>query len=85
MAYTTISTGKGQITIPAQIRKKYKIDAETPLVIEDTGKGTITIKVMHLIDHDAITFYENEKEIGLTFKNGIDPEVLIRAIRKIDG
>lgn len=87
MSYTTIPTGKGQITIPISIRKKYKISEETPLVIEDKGKGIITLKVMRLADHDDddIIFYESEREIGLTFKKGIDPDVLIRAIRKIDG
>lgn len=40
---------------------------------------------MRMIDNDDIEYYENEKEIGLKFKNGIDPQVLIEAIKKLDG
>ncbi len=33
---------------------------------------------------DYIEYRENEKEIGLNFKNGIDPQALIRAIKEIN-
>lgn len=85
MTHTTIPSVKGQVTIPAQIREKYSISQQTPIIIEDKGKGVIVMKVMHLAPHDAIQYYENDKERGLIFKKGIDPKVLIDAIKEIDG
>ena len=85
MTYTTIPSVKGQITIPSELREKYNINKETPIVIEDKGNGKLVIKVMKMVEHDAIEFRENDKEIGLTFKKGIDPQVLIDSIKKIDG
>ena len=85
MNYTAIPSVKGQITIPAEIREKYAIGKNTPVVIEDKGQGIITLKIMRMIDHDDIEFYENEKEFGLNFKKPIDPKILINAIKKIDG
>ena len=85
MTYTTLPSVKGQITIPSEIREKYNIGKETPIVVEDQGNGLITMKVMRMIDHDAVEYYENDKEFGLNFKNGIDPRVLMDAIKKIDG
>lgn len=85
MTYTTIPSVKGQVTIPSEIRAKYRIGKDTPLLIEDKGNGVMTVKVMRMVDHDAIEYYENDKEVGLRFKNGIDPQVLIDAIKKIDG
>lgn len=32
-----------------------------------------------------VEFYENEEEFGLGFPGGVDPNVLIAAIKKIDG
>lgn len=85
MTYTAIPSVKGQVTIPASIREKYSISKNTPLIVEDNGKGVITFRVMHLVPHDDIEYYDNDKETGLIFKKGIDPDVLIKAIKKIDG
>ena len=85
MTYTALPSLKGQVTIPLEIREKYRISKNTPLVVEDHGKGVITIKVMKMIDHDAIEDYENEEGIGLRFHKGIDPKKLIQAIKEIDG
>lgn len=85
MNYTAIPSVKGQITIPSEIREKYGISKDTPVVITDTGKGVITIKVMRMVDSDAIEFFEEDNEISLNFKNGIDSQVLINAIEEIDG
>lgn len=85
MTHTALPSVKGQITIPADIREKYHINKETPLVIEDKGNGTIVMKVMQLVPQDAIHLYENKGEYGISFKNGIDPQILIDAIKKIDG
>lgn len=85
MRETTLPTEKGQITIPVSMRKKYGITQHTPLIIEDTGKGIIRIRVMDVIAHDDITFFEDKKEMSLHFKKGINPELLIEAIKEIDG
>ena len=85
MTHTTLPSAKGQVTIPVDIREKYKITKETPIIIEDKGKGMIMMKIMSLAPHDAVEYYENEKERGLVFKKGIDPQVLIDAIKNIDG
>lgn len=37
------------------------------------------------IKHGAIEFYEDDKKAGITFKKGIDPQVVMNAIKKIDG
>jgi bifunctional DNA-binding transcriptional regulator/antitoxin component of YhaV-PrlF toxin-antitoxin module len=85
MSYTALPSVKGQVTIPPTIRKKYHISKKTPLIIEDKGKGIITIRVMDMVDQDLVEYYENEKEKGLHFKKGIDPKILMDAIKKIDG
>lgn len=85
MNYTAIPSIKGQITIPPTIREKYGISKETPVVISDNNDGTITIKVMKMVAHDDIAYREDEKGIGLSFKRGINPQVLIDAINDIDG
>lgn len=83
--YTALPSIKGQVTIPQEIREKYKISKNTPMIIEDKGKGIIMVQIMGMIDHDAVAYFEDEKTFGLHFKNGIDPQVLIDAIKKIDG
>lgn len=85
MTYTIIPSVKGQVTVPVQIRNKYNINQQTPLIVEDKGNGLITLKITHLVNHEDIDFYDNEKETGLTFKKGIDPKVLIKQIEKLDG
>lgn len=37
-----------------------------------------------MVDYNAVEYYENEKEIGLNFKKGINPKILINSIKKID-
>lgn len=83
--HTALPSVKGQVTIPAEIRDKYHIDKSTPLVIEDKGKGVITLKVMKMVDPDAIEFYEDDERMSLHFKNGVDPQVIIDEIQRIDG
>jgi AbrB family looped-hinge helix DNA binding protein len=85
MNYTVIPSVKGQVTIPAEIREKYHICKDTPVVIEDKGQGIITLKIMRMIDHDIVEFYENDESFGLHFKKPINPQILIDAIKKIDG
>ena len=85
MTYTALPSIKGQITIPSEIRKKYGISKETPVLISDNNDGTIMIRIMSLVDHDDIVYTEGKDSVGITFKNGIDPQVLLKAIKKIDG
>lgn len=85
MTYTSLPSVKGQVTLPPEIRTKYSISKETPLVIEDKGDGVITIKVMQMVDYNTVKYREDEKGVGLQFKNGIDPNVIIQAIDEIDG
>lgn len=85
MVYTAIPSIKGQITIPPAIREKYNIGKETPVLISDNNDGTLLIKIMRMVDHDNVVYREDENGIGLNFKNGIDPKVLIDAIKEIDG
>lgn len=85
MSHTALPSIKGQITIPPEIREKYHISKQTPIIIEDKGKGVLMLKIMSLVAADEIEYYENKKEFGITFKHGIDPQVLIDAIEEIDG
>ena len=85
MTHTAIPSIKGQITIPAEIRTKYNIGKDTPVVIEDQGKGIITLKIMRMVENDSIEYYEDKGGFVLNFKKPIDPQVLIDAIKKIDG
>ena len=85
MSHTALPSVKGQITIPPAIREKYHISKNTPVLIEDKGNGIIALQVMNMVDQDTISYYENEKEFGLHFNKGIDPEILLKAIKKIDG
>ncbi|KKQ71300.1 MAG: hypothetical protein UT33_C0010G0024 [Candidatus Peregrinibacteria bacterium GW2011_GWC2_39_14] len=85
MNYTALPSIKGQITIPVPIRTKYNIGKDTPVIIEDQGKGVITVKVMKMIDHKDIEYYENAKKVGLKFKNGVDPEIIAKAIKQANG
>ena len=85
MNHAALPSVKGQITIPLTIREKYHISKKTPVLIEDKGGGIITLQIMNMVDYDTIAYYENEKEFGLHFNKGIDPEILLKAIKKIDG
>jgi AbrB family looped-hinge helix DNA binding protein len=49
MATVTI-TRRGQTTIPAEFRRKYKIEEGTTMEIEDTGEGLLFKKMVSTID-----------------------------------
>lgn len=85
MEYTVLPSVKGQITLPPKIRKKYDIGKNTPIVIEDMGNGELKVKVKRTVDHDLVQYYEKNGSVGLHFKNGVDPQVLIDMINKMDG
>jgi len=49
MATVTV-TRRGQTTIPAEFRKKYKIEEGMTLEIQDTGDGLLLKKMISTID-----------------------------------
>ncbi len=44
MALPLLVSQRGQITLPAAIRKKYSIDSSTPLIAEETPEGVLLRK-----------------------------------------
>lgn len=85
MSYTVIPSVKGQVTLPASLRAQYGIGKNTPIVIEDQGNGVLSLKVMNMVDLNAVEYFENEEECGLEFRNGVDPQLLVDAITELDG
>lgn len=83
--FTALPTVKGGVTLPPKIRKKYNIGKNTPLIIRDAGNGVITIKVMQITEYNDIQFEETASSLRLTFPKGIDPAILIKKIKDIDG
>ena len=83
--HTTLPSVKGQVTIPSQIRRKYHIGKDTPLVIEDKGKGVITIKVMRMLDPSDVEVDEGSHGMTLRFKKGVDSQVITDLIDDLDG
>jgi AbrB family looped-hinge helix DNA binding protein len=47
---TVTVTRRGQTTIPAKFRKKYKIEEGTVMEIQDTGKGLLFKKKVSTVD-----------------------------------
>ena len=82
MTYTLVPSIKGQITLPPAIRTKYNIGKNTPIIIEDKGDGVMNIKVMQLMDYGAVQYSENDTEVRLSFRKGIDPQVIINKLNK---
>jgi bifunctional DNA-binding transcriptional regulator/antitoxin component of YhaV-PrlF toxin-antitoxin module len=78
---------KGQITIPPEIRKRYNIGKDTPLVIKDNGNGKITITVNKMVAYNQalVEFYESENDFGLNFSKPIKASSLLSLIDKLDG
>lgn len=78
---------KGQITIPPEIRKRYNIGKDTPLVVKDNGNGKITITVNKMVayDQDLVEFYESENSFGVKFSKPIKASSLLSIIDKLDG
>jgi bifunctional DNA-binding transcriptional regulator/antitoxin component of YhaV-PrlF toxin-antitoxin module len=84
---TVLPSMKGQITLPPDIRRRYNISKDTPLVIKDNGKGRITITVNRLVayDQDVAEFYDTEKSKGINFKKPIKTSSLLDIICNLDG
>jgi len=47
---TVTVTRRGQTTIPAEFRRKYRIEEGSKLEIEDTGEGLLLKKMVSTID-----------------------------------
>ena len=45
MLETVLISERGQITLPASLRKKYSLDKNTPVILEETTKGLLLRKV----------------------------------------
>ena len=50
MSYEVLVTRKGQITIPAKLRKKYRIQEGSRLKVIDTGDGILLKPSIGVID-----------------------------------
>jgi len=48
--FTVTVTRRGQTTIPAEFRRKYRIEEGSKLEIEDTGEGLLLKKMVSTID-----------------------------------
>lgn len=69
----------GQVTLPKKWRSKFNT---TYFFAKETKDGLL---IQPLLDDQEVVEYENEKESGVIFPKGIDPQVLIDKIGKIDG
>jgi len=45
-----VVTRKGQVTIPAEFRKKYHIKKGTKMLVEDTKRGLLFVPIMDAMD-----------------------------------
>ena len=68
----------GQITLPKSWREKFP----TKSFLAEESEDGLLIKPLN---PSEVMEYENEKEFGLFFPKGIDPQVLMDKIKEIDG
>lgn len=57
MKETILISDRGQITLPASLRKKYSLDKNTPIVIEETQGGLLLKKASVL----PLSLYSNDE------------------------
>lgn len=79
-SYTLKMFNTGQVTLPKSWRDKWN----TKHFIAKETKNGLLIEPINERREEAV-FYENEKEMGLIFPDGMDPQKLIDVIKKIDG
>lgn len=77
--YTLNMFNTGQVTLPKSWRSKFNTKH---FLAQETKDGLLLKPILK--DEDVV-FYENDHSFGLIFPNGIDPQVLIDEIKKIDG
>lgn len=78
MNYTLKVFNTGQITLPKKWRDKF---TTKNFIAEETPEGLL----IKPIEKDEIVYYENDKEFGIYCEKGMDPQVLISAIKKMHG
>lgn len=72
----------GQVTLPKEWRDRF--DTKNFLA-EDTDEGLLIKPLKSMGKGKKAIYYETDKEFGLHFPNGIDPQVLIDKIDEIHG
>ena len=68
----------GQITLPKKWRDKQKTNKFTA---EETDEGLLIKPVRK----DEIVYYENKERFGIYCEKGLDPQLIIDAIDRLDG
>ena len=69
----------GQITLPKAWRKKFKTKN---FLAKETKEGLL---IKPIIDDDGVVYYEDKDGFGIYSAEGIDPDRIIKAIKKIHG
>ena len=60
MSETVLISERGQITLPVSIRKKYSLDKNTPVILEETPKGLLLRKASLIPIHQYSDAEVNE-------------------------
>jgi len=68
----------GQVTLPKSWREKFKTEH---FLAKETKEGLL---IKPITEQDEPIYFENNNSFGLVFPNGIDPQVLIDQINKMD-
>ena len=83
MASTVLPSVKGQITIPVELREKYKISKNTPLVIEDKGKGELSVKIMQMVATEPILRKDDLENFSALANDLSYEDVFIQQLRNL--
>lgn len=82
MSYTVTITSQGQISIPAELRRKFSLTGGKNLVLRDTPEGQITIDpVPDLLELGGIFKKYAQNAKGKSFKKMREEYKNYRAIR----
>lgn len=76
MNYTLKVFNTGQITLPKKWREKY---ATKNFLARETKEGLL----IQPIQDEGVTYYEDKNGFGIYSESGIDPETLIKKIKKL--
>jgi antitoxin PrlF len=63
MARTTLR-GRGQVTLPAEVREALNAQEGDELEFEVVEPGIVQVRVLHLIPHDQAWFWTREWQTG---------------------
>jgi len=78
MIYTLKLFNTGQVTLPKVWRDKYKTKN---YIAEETENGLL----IKPFTKDDVVYYENKEGFGIYSESGIDPDKIIKEIKKLDG